>query len=173
MALDNQTLTSNQRFRVFRNISVYPVCVEDVDCQDMTSKTGLDHRCFMYMCFPWENNPGPIRSCWRTSDCVALTESEGGDGGDGDCYRHYARREVFRGICVRKEELVQCDEHAHCAPDLRCVNWYCGENSYFEALHDCSDDTHCQVRGSITRSPLCVFFISVITEFSARRQVLL
>ena len=166
MASDNQTVSSDQRFRVFRDISVYPVCAEDDDCQDIITETGLDHRCFMYMCFPWRNNSGPIRSCKRNSDCAGLTESEGGDGGDGDCYRHHARRQVFQGICVREEELAHCEEHHHCPPNLRCVNRYCGENSYFEALHnDCNNDKYCQVRGSQPRHSV---LITVNAGISAR-----
>ena len=33
------------------------------------------------------DNGGPFRSCKRRSDCGQLREEEGGDGGDGDCYR--------------------------------------------------------------------------------------
>ena len=102
------------------------------------------------MCFPWRNNTGGFRSCKRHSSCAALTESEGGDGGDGECYRHHARKQVFLGICVRQEELAYCENHSECPPDLRCVNKYCGENSYFEALHDkdCEKDKYCQVTES-------------------------
>ena len=137
---------------MFRDISVFPVCAKDEDCQDIQTKTGLEHRCFMYMCFPWKNNPGPFRSCKSDSECVALTEREGGDGGDGECFRHHKRRHVFRGICVRQEEMTDCEEHSDCPADLRCVNRYCGENSYFEALHDdCDDDSNCRVTESQPR----------------------
>ena len=106
----------------------------------------MEHRCFMYMCFPWNNNQGPFRSCKKTSDCGLLTEGEGGDGGDGRCYRHQSRRKVLRGICVQEEEMSYCEDHEDCPPDLRCVNRFCGENAYFQALHyNCKEDSYCKV----------------------------
>ena len=32
--------------RELRNISAFPVCIADNDCQD-------DFKCFQYMCYPW------------------------------------------------------------------------------------------------------------------------
>ena len=33
---------------------------------------------------------------------VRLLPSEGGDGGNGACYRHHDRRNIKFGICLRK-----------------------------------------------------------------------
>ena len=148
---------------MFRNISLYPVCAEDEDCIDITERSGEEHRCFMYMCFPWNNNQGPFRSCKRRSTCVQLSESEGGDGGDGECYRHHSRRNVLKGICVQKEEMKHCESHEDCPADLRCVNRFCGENIYFQALHfNCDHDGYCKVpAGRMTCRRLFCVLISI------------
>ena len=54
----------------FRDIHEFPVCVTDEDCEQTTLNTGHDHRCFQYMCYPWNKAGGgrPFRSCKRRSD---------------------------------------------------------------------------------------------------------
>jgi hypothetical protein len=41
-----------------------------------------------------------------------------------------------------------CWEHKDCNPDQKCVNGYCGEPRYFQALAslDCKSDDLCKVR---------------------------
>ena len=87
-----------------RDPSVFPVCVTDDDCETMAEELGLDYKCFQYMCYPWNKggDEAPFRSCKRRSDCTQLTLEEGGDGEDGDCFRHQDRRNVFTGICLEK-----------------------------------------------------------------------
>ena len=136
----------------FRDILAYPVCVTDEDCEDISMDTGADHRCFQYMCYPWAGGRGeqqPFRSCKKRSDCHGLMETEGGDGDDGDCYRHHDRRNVFAGICLHKEEMLPCSEHKDCPTHLRCTNFHCGEPEYYEGLKSeacpVSQDHFCQV----------------------------
>ena len=80
-----------------RDPKVFPVCVTDEDCEKMTSLHGFDYKCFQYMCYPWnmQGDKAPFRSCKRRSDCVGLTKQEGGNGEDGECFRHQDRRNVF------------------------------------------------------------------------------
>ena len=46
--------------RRLRNITAFPACVSDSDCQN-------DFKCFQYMCYPWnqKKQQGPFRSCKR------------------------------------------------------------------------------------------------------------
>ena len=138
----------------FRDILEFPVCVTDEDCEQTSVNTGHDHRCFQYMCYPWNKAGGgrPFRSCKRRSDCHELMEEEGGDGMDGDCYRHHDRRNVFAGICLHPSEILSCSEHKDCPSHLRCKNFYCGEPHYYQALKSeaCprSQDSFCQVQSS-------------------------
>lgn len=113
-------------YRHLRNITTFPACISDTDCQP-------DFKCFQYMCFPWSSHRihSPFRSCKRRSDCQLLGEEEGGDGGDGDCYRHQDRRNVFSGICLARSELQGCFDHSDCEPHLRCTNLFCGEPHYY------------------------------------------
>lgn len=90
------------------------------------------------MCYPW-NRPevkSPFRSCKRRSDCEKLKEEEGGDGGNGDCFRHNDRRKVFTGICLAKREMKTCFAHSECSGGLQCVNQVCGDSSYLQAILD-------------------------------------
>ena len=93
-----------QEYSSLRDPTVFPVCVTDEDCVDMTRQHGADYKCFQYMCYPWNKGgeEAPFRSCKRRSDCSQLTQEEGGNGDDGDCFRHQDRRNVFTGICLEK-----------------------------------------------------------------------
>ena len=87
---------------VVRDVVKFPVCVTDSDCDSISDRQGESYKCFQYMCYPW-NTPSlahPFRTCKRRSDCKDLSEEEGGDGGNGDCFRHQDRRNVFSGICL-------------------------------------------------------------------------
>ena len=85
-----------------RDLSVFPPCLTDSDCSPVSEARAADYKCFQYMCFPWAKAGGSWRSCVRDSECGGLAEKEGGDGGQGDCYRHPDRRNVFAGICLDK-----------------------------------------------------------------------
>ena len=77
-----------------RDISQFPACIDDSDCEPVSLSQGTDYRCFQYMCYPWAAGAGPFRSCKRNSDCALLSEEEGGTGEDGACFTHYDRRSV-------------------------------------------------------------------------------
>ena len=134
----------------FRDILEFPVCVTDDDCEKISAETDENFRCFQYMCYPWSRGEGggPFRSCKRRSDCRDLNQEEGGDGSDGDCYRHHDRRNVFAGICLHHSEILSCSEHKDCPPHLRCTNFYCGEHHYYQALKSeacpMGQDSFCQ-----------------------------
>ena len=66
------------------------------------SQKGDSYACFQYMCYPYTNKDQshPLRLCKKKSDCRKLGIKEGGDGGDGECFRHHNRRQVTRGICT-------------------------------------------------------------------------
>ena len=66
--------------------------------------TDADYRCFQYRCFPWDDQElqGEFRSCKTRKDCLELGEEEGGDGDDGECFRHQDRRKINMGLCVRQ-----------------------------------------------------------------------
>ena len=132
----------------YRNISSYPVCVTDDDCADISQASRSDYRCFQYMCYPWESTEGLFRPCKRRSDCSDLPAEEGGDGEDGDCYRHHDRRNVVSGICLHNSEIQPCYQHRDCPDTLRCTNNYCGEQHYYQALTsiECHQDYFCQVQ---------------------------
>ena len=133
----------------FRVLAEFPVCVTDDDCEGISRERDSDHRCFQYMCYPWRSQVGRFRSCKRRSDCQSLLEDEGGDGEDGDCYRHHDRRNVFAGICLHKSEILPCSEHRDCPSHLSCTNFHCGESHYYQALRGeaCPSQQHsfCQV----------------------------
>ena len=77
-----------------RNISLYPVCVHDDDCEG-------ENACFQYMCYPWKHSTG-FRWCSKDSDCNSLTLDEEGDGENGRCFRHEDRENIGFGICLKK-----------------------------------------------------------------------
>jgi len=125
-----------------RDLERFPACVTDMDC-----KAEEGYKCFQYMCFPW-NSPdlrAPFRTCKRRSDCTKLKTSEGGDGGNGDCYRHQDRRNVFSGICLAKREIKNCFEHKDCGTGMKCINQVCGDPQYLDAILDlgCEKDNFC------------------------------
>ena len=161
----------------FRDILEFPVCVTDEDCEEISMDSGSDYRCFQYMCYPWGRGVegGPFRSCKKRSDCHGLVEEEGGDGMDGDCYRHHDRRNVFAGICLHPSEILSCSEHKDCPPHLRCTNFYCGEPHYYQALKSeaCPryQDSFCQV-GSLMQGTGQVSLRQHLSGPSAWRQLL-
>merc|ERR1719430_2368475 len=125
-----------------RDLERFPACVTDSDC-----KAEEGYKCFQYMCFPW-NSPdlrAPFRTCKRRSDCTKLKTTEGGDGEDGDCYRHQDRRFVFSGICLANREIKQCFEHKDCGAGQKCINQVCGDPQYLDAILNlgCQKDNFC------------------------------
>ena len=79
----------------------YPVCVCDSDCEDISNNKQEQYACFQYYCYPASTSAShPLRPCKKKSDCKRLSAKEGGDGSDGDCFRHHDRRQVNKGICV-------------------------------------------------------------------------
>ena len=83
-------------------LAKFPVCVTDDDCTDLSEQGDADYRCFQYRCFPWDDQElqGEFRSCKTRKECLDLGEEEGGDGDDGECFRHQDRRKIEMGICV-------------------------------------------------------------------------
>lgn len=133
---------------IVRDIVKFPVCVTDDDCDNISDKKHESYKCFQYMCYPWNNKAQgqPFRTCKRRSDCKALSSAEGGDGGNGDCFRHQDRRNVFSGICLSDSDMKPCFEHSDCAAGRKCTNQFCGEEHYFSALEElsCKKDSFCQ-----------------------------
>jgi hypothetical protein len=131
-----------------RDIVKFPVCVTDDDCDNISDKKHQSYKCFQYMCYPWKSKSlgQPFRTCKRRSDCKALSLAEGGDGGNGDCYRHQDRRTVFSGICLSDSDMAPCFEHSDCKEGRKCTNQFCGEEQYFSALGEltCKKDSFCQ-----------------------------
>ena len=86
-----------------RHVDIFPPCIADEDCIHLSNNKKEDYKCFQYMCYPWKaSEKGSFRSCKKSSDCKSLLIEEGGDGSDGDCYRHPNRRTVHTGICLDK-----------------------------------------------------------------------
>ena len=97
-----------------------------------------------------------------------LQASEGGDGRNGDCYRHQDRRNIKFGICLRKRyhlnadsfvcdtylnyfsEMVRCSDHWECSEGLKCVNSWCGDPAYHDSFNKkpCESDHECEERHS-------------------------
>ena len=51
-----------------RNLSQFPVCVTDTDCEAVSESEARDYKCFQYMCYPWAargESKGPFRTCKR------------------------------------------------------------------------------------------------------------
>ena len=96
---------NDYRNATIRDLEDYPVCVTDEDCLDISTETEKDYRCFQYMCYPWNDSEmgGVFRKCQAKDDCKEMGEEEGGDGGDGDCFRHPDRKQVLSGICLHQK----------------------------------------------------------------------
>jgi len=137
------------RFRnSLRNISIYPVCAHDDDCEG-------EHACFQYMCYPWKHSTG-FRWCSKDSDCNSLTMDEEGDGENGRCFRHEDRENIGFGICLKKVETQKCWSHSDCPSHLKCTNGFCGDPRYFQALHNrhCEEDEQCE---QLLTGEMCCF----------------
>lgn len=119
-----------------RNITKFPVCINDEDCGKISSQKGEDYRCFQYMCYPWNNSreERPFRSCQKNRDCLNLPEANGGDGNNGKCYRHFDRRKIQKGICLKESEAMECEDDKGCPSPLKCIINHCGDPVYHQAL---------------------------------------
>merc|ERR1712212_562835 len=151
---------------ILRDPAVFPVCVTDEDCEDMTNQHGFNYKCFQYMCYPWnkEGDDAPFRSCKRRSDCGALTKEEGGSGDDGECFRHQDRRNVFTGICLDKRENKHCSEHSDCEDDLRCIKGFCGDKQYFNELQSFSCEVNFFCEDLLIGDMCCYDFTAEFTN---------
>lgn len=140
-----------------RNISVYPPCATDGDC-------ATDHKCMQYMCYPWKTSTG-FRWCSKDDDCESLMRREGGDGNNGLCFRHPDRDNIHFGICLQKIETKRCYSHGDCPRHLRCVNGYCGDRNYYEALkkRQCEDDSICE---QLLTGEMCCYDLSAAEQWS-------
>ena len=49
--------------------------------------------------------------------------------------------------------MDDCSEHSDCGEGRKCINLYCGEEKYYEALEEmsCDSDQFCKVGGDKTR----------------------
>ena len=90
-----------------RNISLYPICINDEDCYIISDTKEEQYLCFQYMCYPWKKSDTGFRQCRRSSECKNLTVAEGGRGDDGQCFRHPDRRNVHIGICMEQRQVSQ------------------------------------------------------------------
>ena len=90
----------NNRTQSLRQLSKYPACVRDSDCDVVKGQTEK-HKCFQYMCYPKDTSTG-FRWCSKDKDCAKLTAREEGDGGDGKCFKHPDKNNVEFGICLKK-----------------------------------------------------------------------
>eukprot|EP00092_Neocalanus_flemingeri_P087090 GFUD01109835.1.p1 GENE.GFUD01109835.1~~GFUD01109835.1.p1 ORF type:complete len:241 (-),score=46.06 GFUD01109835.1:248-970(-) len=153
---ENNTISTS-----IRDLEDYPACVIDEDCLDISDEMGKDYKCFQYMCYPWNDSEleGQFKKCQSKDDCKELSEEEGGDGGDGDCFRHHDIKQVAKGICLRQNEAQSCSEHLDCPHTLQCVNKYCGDGEYFAALGEqqCVDDSVCR---DLLLGELCCYDVS-------------
>ena len=89
-----------------RNITLYPACVDDQDCDDVSIRKQAEHRCFQYMCYPTQStSDADFTDCRRSSDCAV----------DEECFRHPDRRNVFKGICLQKRwpNIIRTHHHGH------------------------------------------------------------
>jgi len=131
---------------VLSDILLFPACLTDLDCVEISTRAGADYRCLQYRCFPWDQQElqGNLRSCKTKEDCQQLGREEGGDGEDGECFKHEDRRKIHNGVCVRS--AGQCSEPGDCGEDLVCINGYCGETEYLEELKTfpCHDFQYCK-----------------------------
>ena len=123
-----------------RNLTNFPACVTDIDCESVSIERSADFKCFQFMCFPW-NQPdlqAPYTSCQRKSDCNSSGETE--------CLRHQDRRNVLRGICLDKSDLLKCFSHTDCPDDQQCVVGWCGQAEYLEEIAwlGCDSDSYCE-----------------------------
>ena len=123
---------------ISRNLTNFPACVTDIDCESVSVDRSADFKCFQFMCFPW-NDPdlqSPYMSCQKKSDCNRETE----------CLRHQDRRNVLRGICLEKSDLLKCFSHTDCPDDEQCAVGWCGQPEYLEAIEDlgCDSDSYCE-----------------------------
>lgn len=153
-----------------RNISMYPVCIEDSDCEN-------DRRCFQYMCYPWKTT-SMFRWCSNEEDCLDLLPEEGGDSSPGSCFRHHDTTKINFGICLKKREMRKCSSHSDCpggaAPmnrkgSLRCTNNWCGDPAYFKALKErsCYNDTDCE---ALLTGEMCCYDFSSPQRWQAGRN---
>jgi len=122
-----------------RNLTTFPACVTDIDCESVSVDRSADFKCFQFMCFPW-NSPDlqwPYKTCQKNSDCNS-TEME--------CFRHQDRRNVLHGICLDKSHLLKCFSHTDCPANRECVVGWCGEPEYLEAIAEmgCDSDSYCE-----------------------------
>ena len=131
-----------------RDLKMFPVCINDEDCNHISIGSNETYMCFMYMCFPWETKEtalqGNFRTCKHPRDC----RQEGSEAEpEEDCFQHMDKRNVGLGLCVPKRIQNKCLGHTECVKTEKCVNGYCAEEKYFEALRKmpCETDKFCEV----------------------------
>jgi len=122
-----------------RNLTNFPACVSDIDCQPVSLQRSADFKCFQFMCFPW-NEPAlqaPYTTCQRTSDC---------NSPELECFRHQDRRNVLQGLCLHSSHLLTCFSHSDCPDDLQCVVGWCAPARYLDAIAElgCDSDGLCE-----------------------------
>ena len=122
-----------------RNLTTFPACVTDIDCESVSLELSADFKCFQFMCFPW-NNPdlqSPYKTCQKNSDCNSL---------EMECFRHQDRRNVLHGICLHISDLLKCFSHTDCLVGQQCVVGWCGQPQYLEAIAalGCDSDSYCE-----------------------------
>ena len=122
-----------------RNLTNFPACVSDIDCQPVSLQRSADFKCFQFMCFPW-NEPSlqaPYTTCQRTSDC---------NSPELECFRHQDRRNVLQGLCLHSSHLLTCFSHSDCPDDLQCVVGWCAPARYLDAIAElgCDSDGLCE-----------------------------
>ena len=126
-----------------KDLKMFPVCINDEDCNRISIGTNETYTCFMYMCFPWETPAlqGKFRTCKQPQDCRV----EGSEPEEEVCFQH--KRNVG-GLCVPKRIQNKCWSHTECVKtEEKCVNGHCAEEKYFEALRKmgCETDKFCEV----------------------------
>ena len=123
-----------------RNLTAFPACVADIDCEAISIERSEHFKCFQFMCFPWNNEKlqSPYKSCQKKSDC---------NSSEMDCLRHQDRRNVLRGICLHESDLLSCFSHTDCPDGQQClVGWCTGQPEYLEAIAEmgCDSDNFCE-----------------------------
>merc|ERR1712130_591672 len=67
-----------------RNMTLFPPCMDDDNCEEISKQKNADFQCFQYMCFPWDNDDltDGFNTCRDSTDCKKSEE----------CFRHWNAR---------------------------------------------------------------------------------
>lgn len=126
-----------------RNSSPFTICIDDSDCLKLGQ--GDKYACFQFLCYPWKDDSelapkDKIPLCRKDKDCPNGKE----------CYRHFNKRRVSKGLCF--DELQECgieEDDEKCPKDKGCCGSYCCEKKYFDSYSQlpCMNHRGCEDLG--------------------------